>query len=139
MKMPQSLSGSSCEELVERWGIAPELAASLIMLETMWEARFPGLGSLRIISGFRTAEEQEALLEDPGSRATAVRLSTHTSCPATGADLTIPIAVDDLAKLEFGTLVLTVPGRLRWGGGSPLDEKGIPADWNHVDLGPRGS
>lgn len=26
---------------------------------------------------------------------------------------------------------------LRWGGGGPVDDIGIPVDWNHLDLGPR--
>jgi len=26
---------------------------------------------------------------------------------------------------------------LRWGGGGPREENGMPIDWPHVDLGPR--
>lgn len=137
MKLPESLEGASCDELVERWQIAPELAVRLLELEVRWAERFPGLGSLRIISGHRTVDEQLGLLEDPSSRAAPVHLSTHTTCPATGADLTLPMTADDGLKIELGFLVMA--SGLRWGGGSPLDQRGIPADWNHVDLGPRRS
>lgn len=133
MKIPQSIGGATCEDLCSRWGIAPELAVRLLQLEEWWERRFPNLGSLRIISGFRTRDEQEAL-EREGRPAADERLSTHRTCPATGADLELPIAADDNSKIEFGHLVRTAG--LRWGGGSPL-ERGIPTDWNHVDLGPR--
>jgi len=134
VKLPQSLDGSSCPELVERWGISPELAARLIVLQRMWGERFSSLGSLSIISGYRTLEEQQDL-EQEGRPAARDDLSTHRSCPATGADLQLPIAVDDHAKVELGRLVILAG--LRWGGGSKVDGFGIPSDWNHVDLGPR--
>jgi hypothetical protein len=133
VKIPQAIGGTSSEQLVERGGIAPELAARLLVLERRWEARFPGLGSLRIISGFRTADEQNQLDRD-GRPAAPDHLSTHRNCPATGADLELPIAVDRSSQLELGYLVLQTG--LRWGGGSPVQD-GVPSDWNHVDLGPR--
>jgi len=130
----QSLLGSDCAQLTEHWLIVPELADRLLELARAWDERFPGLGSLSIISGFRTAEEQQEL-ELSGRPAAPDHISTHRTCPATGADLQLPIAADDYAKAEFGRLVIL--NGLRWGGGSPVNELGIPADWNHVDLGPR--
>ena len=32
---------------------------------------------------------------------------------------------------------IAVMNGLRWGGGGPVDEGGIPLDWGHVDRGPR--
>lgn len=134
MTLPQSLEGAVCVELCERWGIAPELAVKLLNLNEVWRQRFPGLGSLSIISGYRTREVQ-AELERQGRPAAQDQLSTHRSCPATGADIRLPIAADDYVKVEFGRAAyLTL---LRWGGGSPKNALGIPEDWNHVDLGPR--
>jgi uncharacterized protein YcbK (DUF882 family) len=132
--LAESLEGRTCEHLVERWGISPELAAHLMLLNSTWERHYPGLGSLSIISGYRTREEQQEL-EREGRPAAADHLSTHRSCPATGADLRIPLAVDDSTKVELGRLAQL--SGLRWGGGSPPDVAGIPVDWNHVDLGPR--
>jgi len=134
--LPELLEGTDCATLCERWGIAPELAASLLVVDERWRATFPGLGGPSIISGFRTREEQEELSEQ-GRPAAPDDLSTHRSCPATGADLSLPVAVTADVKVDFGMIVM-VAG-LRWGGGSPLDEQGIPTDWNHVDLGPRAS
>lgn len=119
-----------------RWQVTPELATLLLVLSANWELRFPGLGSLRIISGYRTAEEQDDLRAS-GRPAAPDEASTHRSCPATGADLDLPFTADPYAKLELGRLSQLVG--LRWGGGSRLDSKGIPVDWNHVDLGPRRS
>lgn len=132
--LPESLEGRTCEDLASRWGIAPELAALLLLLDQVWERQHPGLGHLRIISGFRSRQEQEEL-ERAGRPAAPDHLSTHRTCPATGADLALPIAADDSSKIELGRLAMLVG--LRWGGGSPPDPRGIPVDWNHVDLGPR--
>jgi hypothetical protein len=120
--------GTVCH-LVEKWRISRELAESLVYL-----ARNLPFG-LQIISGYRSEEEQEKLREEGRPTAPPGR-STHTSCPATGADL-MPVAHPaDQIKLEMGR-VARLAG-LRWGGGSPIHEKtGIPSDWNHFDLGPR--
>lgn len=134
MKLPQSLNGSQCEQLCGRWGISPELAVRLLELASRWNERFGAVGGLMITSGYRTREEQEEL-ERAGRPAAQDRLSTHRSCPATGADLQLPVAADDYIKAEFGRLVIL--SGLRWGGGSPVDARGVPSDWNHVDLGPR--
>lgn len=134
MSLPQSLEAVSCEELSSRWQIDVLLAVKLLQLEMLWQQRFPGLGSLRIISGWRSADEQRGL-ELAGRPAAADERSTHRSCPATGADLALPIAADAYSKLQLGELALLVG--LRWGGGGPIDGQGIPIDWPHVDLGPR--
>lgn len=112
----------------------PELAARLIHLEELWEQRFPFSSSIRVISGYRTAEQQRDL-ELQGRPAAADMRSTHRSCPATGADLQLPLAVTANVKAELGHLAILAG--LRWGGGSTLDDTGLPVDWNHVDLGPR--
>jgi len=135
MSLPQSLEHATCEELSRRWGIDPTLAVKLIILDYMWRERFPNVGALRIVSGWRTAEEQREL-ERTGRPAAPDELSTHRSCPwATGADLSLPLAPDDYTKLQLGELARIV--NLRWGGGGPIDARGIPVDWQHVDLGPR--
>jgi len=89
---------------------------------------------LLIFSGHRTREEQDAL-ESEGRPTAPFDLSTHTTCPATGADIRPDIAWDVAVTLTFGSAALFAG--LRWGGGSPVDELGIPSDRSHVDLGPR--
>jgi len=114
-----------------KWLIEPELAMRLQMMSRHTE--FP----VSIISGGRTPTEQNALRRS-GRPAAANDVSTHLSCPATGADLMPQIAVTDVVKARLGAEA-TFAG-LRWGGGSPVDaETGIPSDWNHFDLGPRRS
>lgn len=87
-----------------------------------------------LISGARSEAEQDALRQQ--GRPTAPRgVSTHTSCPATGADLRIGLGPTRVLKAILGrTMVME---GLRWGGGGAVDSGGIPADWNHFDLGPR--
>jgi len=116
----------------DRWLISSDLAVRLTILQE----RFPL--PLWIISGYRTRAEQEQL-EREGRPAAPFDQSTHTSCPATGADLSIGLTPQtDLVKAQFGVEVRL--SGLRWGGGGPVDrETGIPEDWNHVDLGPRQS
>lgn len=87
-----------------------------------------------MISGYRTPEQQEELIRE-GRPAAPVELSTHTTCPATGADVRVATFPTDAIKATWGRIA-TEHG-LRWGGGSPRDDRGIPSDWNHVDLGPR--
>lgn len=134
MRLPQSLEGLSCEDLSSSWGIHPYLARRLLELDAIWRFDFPNLGGLRIISGARTLQEQREL-EASGRPAADPARSTHLTCPATGADLALGVAADDAVKLELGTRAIWIG--LRWGGGSSLDARGIPLDWNHVDLGPR--
>lgn len=117
--------------LAPRWGISLELARKLVAASSDKDLPF----SLSIISGFRTCEHQAELNPalpccDSGRRP----CSTHTTCPATGADLWPSVAVTNAVKAHFGRAV--VLAGLRWGGGSPKDQDGYPVDWNHVDLGP---
>ena len=115
-------------EFANRWRISCELARKLIAVA----ARLPF--PILMISGFRTREEQQAL-KDRGVETAPDHLSTHRSCPATGADIRVATAVTRQVKAWLGTVA--VEQGLRWGGGSALDEYGFPKDWNHLDLGPR--
>lgn len=115
--------------LAEQWRISCELAVRLHLLARALPF------DISIISGYRTAEEQLEL-EAAGRPTAPDELSTHRSCPATGADLRVGVAVTDAVKATLGREAITVG--LRWGGGSPIDPRtGIPSDWNHVDLGRR--
>lgn len=110
------------------WKISLELAYALVNMASRLEF------GIQIISGWRSRELQEQLIRE--GKGAPVDVSTHTSCPATGADLLPTIAVTNVVKARFGEAA-TITG-LRWGGGSAPDpETGIPEDWNHVDLGPR--
>ena len=133
MPIPQAIRPDSdpCV-LADHWGIASELAFKLVALAQ-------GLPfGIRIISGYRSPEKQRDLLARPDSMAAPVDRSTHTTCPATGADLWTSVHPADQIKWEFGRVARLVG--LRWGGGSRLDpQTNIPVDWNHVDLGPRSS
>lgn len=112
-----------------RWAITLELAYALRNMSGELPFR------LKIISGYRTAEEQ-ADLAAAGRPAAPDHLSTHRSCPATGVDVLPDIAVTNAVKATLGATAIR--HGLRWGGGSPVDRQtGIPSDWNHLDLGPR--
>ena len=87
-----------------------------------------------IISGYRTAAEQRDL-ERRGRPTAPDVVSTHRSCPATGVDISLGFGPTRVQKAIWGRIV-TLNG-LRWGGGSLVDDGGIPLDWAHVDLGPR--
>jgi len=87
-----------------------------------------------IVSGYRTRAEQAALGRQ-GRPTAPDSLSTHRSCPATGADVWIGF-LPVVTKKHIWGRILFLNG-LRWGGGSPLDNNAIPLDWQHVDLGPR--
>lgn len=127
--MRQRLTPELGVDQLARWRISCELARRLLVMS----ARVPF--GLYIISGWRSIEDQLRLAR-AGRPAADPDISTHTSCPATGADLETDIAVVPSVKAAFGRAA--VEAGLRWGGGSPVDpETGIPSDWNHVDLGPR--
>jgi hypothetical protein len=127
--IPETVSETTdpCQ-LARRWIIATELAERIVCLTHHVPFSF------QIISGWRDRDEQESLIR--AGRGAAMDKSTHTSCPATGADLWPLVAVTTNVKGYLGA-ACTLCG-LRWGGGSSLDEDGLPWDWNHVDLGPRG-
>ena len=88
-----------------------------------------------ITSGFRTRSEQDELRKE-GRPAARDDLSTHRSCPATGIDISLgPVKPSDEIISLWGWNVRLVG--LRWGGASPLDQRGNPTDWQHADAGPR--
>ncbi len=124
--------------LAFRWGITTSLALKIICLSGLLE--FP----IAIISGARSREDQ-ARLEAEGRPTAPFDLSTHadeerdgSSRFATGVDIRPQIAAVNVVRARLGAEA-TFLG-LRWGGGSPIDpQTGIPSDWNHLDLGPRGS
>lgn len=116
--------------LSREWRISLELSERLVSMATTFEGTGHGL---QIISGYRTCEEQQ-LLGERGRPAAPCDVSTHVSCPATGADLRVSGFATRQLKLELGRAAQLAG--LRWGGGSEIQD-GIPLDWNHVDLGPR--
>ncbi len=123
---PISAETDSCD-LARRWGIADELARRIVAMATS----AVDLG-LIIISGFRSCEQQEDLAR-AGRPAAPCDLSTHTLCPAIGADLWTTPAPVTAVRARF-VAAATLAG-LRVGGGGPVDPlTGIPQDWNHVDL-----
>ena len=87
-----------------------------------------------IVSGWRSARDQKRL-EREGRPTAPDELSTHRSCPATGVDISLGLFPVVAQKWIWGRIV-TMNG-LRWGGGGPRDEDGMPVDWQHVDRGPR--
>ena len=126
-----SVTGVDPCELADRWGISPELADRLN--DGADRLEFP----VAIFSGLRTPAQQRALGRE-GRPTAPVDVSTHLSCPATGADVWPQVAVVNTVKARLGT-EMSLAG-LRWGGGSPVDPStGIPSDWRHFDLGPRHS
>lgn len=118
---------------LDRWGISDELGTRIVLMAGRLEF------GIRIISGIRSEKRQDELRSE-GRPTAPPGVSTHTSCPATGADLVPMVAAVTAVKARFGAEA--VFAGLRWGGGSPIgdlesDEPGIPSDWHHVDLGPR--
>jgi len=90
--------------------------------------------NVEIISGSRTREEQRHLART-GRPAAPDELSTHRSCPATGVDVSLGFGPTRVLKAIWGRIA--VMNGLRWGGGGPVDDGGIPLDFGHVDRGPR--
>jgi uncharacterized protein YcbK (DUF882 family) len=114
------------------WKVSGETASrGALLLESLHAATGQ---RWQIISGFRTAGEQVRLSRE-GRPTAPVDLSNHTSCPATALDFRGPGIPTRAVKATFGRLALEAG--FRWGGGSAVDDVGIPSDWNHVDLGPR--
>lgn len=111
----------------DRWGISDELARRLMVMAS----RLPW--TLQIISGHRSCQQQEALDSLPCCSSGQRPCSTHTTTPATGADVwpvPTPVSAVKAAMLEAAYFA-----DLRMGGGSPLDSEGFPTDWNHLDMG----
>jgi len=131
----EDLSGLDIEEacdLADRWIVDPSVMHRLLLsaLDFWQETRMP----VWIISGHRTWAEQERLRMS-GRPTASEETSTHRSCPATGVDISLGPAPTGPMIATWGRIV-TMNG-LRWGGGSRPDERGIPSDWGHSDLGPR--
>jgi hypothetical protein len=123
--------------LADRWKISIQLAVRLILLRSL-AGRNPGFRGtagevprLFIISGYRDPERQAQICREapPGRPCAHPDRSTHTSCPATGADLRIESGPPDAWAL-LGTIWTRELGG-RWGG-----EFETP-DPNHFDLGAR--
>ena len=128
MAIPERIGEDWCG-LAGRWKLEPSLARKLVCMAQ--RAPFP----VQIISGYRSPEKQRALAQE-GRPAAPVDVSTHTACPAQGADVWPGIAVTRVVQAQLGEAGVICG--LRWGGGSPVDpETGIPSDWNHFDEGPR--
>lgn len=128
------MSPEACK-LVLQWGIHPILAEHFLRIAAQVE-RETGR-KLTIISGWRSANEQ-ASLKTAGRPTADPDLSNHLTCPATAIDVRLGVSNQLLTSTQkqiFGRIV-TESG-LRWGGGSKPDSKGIPSDWNHIDMGPR--
>ncbi len=121
-------------ELAERWKVSPDTMRRVAeAAEDVYEQIRM---EVQIISGYRTRNEQAALRR-AGRPVALDSVSTHRTCPATGVDISLGFASTDAQKLTWG-LAATTRG-LRWGGGSKVDDRGIPLDWGHVDRGPRRS
>ena len=119
-------------DMAMRWGVDPDTMERVVQSaqEYTRETALP----VDIISGFRTEREQEAL--GTAGRPTAPdEVSTHRSCPATGVDISLGLFPVVTQKWIWGRIA--VMNGLRWGGGGPRDEDGMPVDWQHVDRGPR--
>jgi hypothetical protein len=121
-------------ELADRWGITDGLAYRL--MRSAQELSFISHRSAFIISGFRS-RAQQIELKRRGRPAADPDRSTHTTCPATGAD--IWLGPNPPAGLIMRWWQIVGLNGLRLGGGSPLNDDKVPSDWPHVDLGPRGS
>lgn len=123
--------GDPCS-FADAWLLSPSLASKLFLVARQFERETGRV--VYMISGYRTEKRQQEL-KDEGRPTAPPGCSTHTTCPATGADVWCGPGVTRPMKATFGRIVSD--NGLRWGGGSPPDEGGIPRDWNHVDLGPR--
>ena len=128
----ETIAGRDACELAEAWGVRPDIMQKAIRAADIYlmQTRSP----VWIISGYRSWAEQQRLGKT-GRPAAADEKSTHRTCPATGMDISLGSWVDRDKKVYWGQVVELVG--LRWGGGSKVDEHGIPSDWQHIDAGPR--
>jgi len=129
----EPVTGEFLCAIASRWLVEPA-----VMLKALAAAReFTAVTGrdVFIMSGFRTAQEQERLKRE-GRPTAPDELSTHRSCLATGIDVDMGFLISNAMKALWGSAA--VSAGLRWGGGSPISPiTGIPSDWNHVDVGPR--
>lgn len=119
------------QEVMQRppWLLDERLSTALLRMAQEPDLPF----RIMLISGYRSCEHQAQVGTLPCCASSERPCSTHTTCPATGADLWPSVAVTNAVKAHFGRAA--VYAGLRWGGGSPHDSDGFPVDWNHVDLG----
>lgn len=118
--------------LSQTWGVECELMDRVVLVLDRVERE---LGRTpRVISGYRSRAEQDRLRRQ-GRPAAPDELSTHRVFPSRGVDISLGALPTADMIATFGRIV--VLQGLRWGGGSPVDDRGIPSDWQHVDLGPR--
>jgi len=118
--------------LADTWGVDPDVMARVFKAAELYTnfTRSP----VWIISGARSRFEQMNL--GRLGRPTALdELSTHRTCPATGVDVSLGTLPSREKKMFWGQMALA--NGLRWGGGSEVDDGGLPSDWPHVDVGPR--
>ena len=128
----ETLAGKDPCELARKWGVDLGTMSRLVLSAEDFQRET--LGEASIISGWRTKREQETLGRS-GRPAAPDNLSTHRSCPATGADIGFSRFLVTTEKHIWGRIVFM--NGLRWGGGSELDDELIPLDWHHIDRGPR--
>lgn len=122
-------------ELAERWQVEPATMERVWLSAGDFEQETGR--HVYIISGFRTAAQQERLTKAGRPTAPPGR-STHTSCPATGVDVWLGPLPNVTLKHIWGRVAIL--NGLRWGGGSQVNpETGVPSDWPHVDRGPRAA
>ncbi len=123
--------------LASRWGVTADLAGAVVRAQG--ELPF----DIWIFSGSRGREQQEEVSATPFDRSTHADVEVN-GCPrlSTAVDV-LPISpalrIDDVFTAQMGA-ALTRQG-LRWGGGAPVDDRGIPVAnerW-HVDLGARST
>jgi len=119
-------------DLAARWGVDHQLIQRVQEAAVQFAAETGR--DVWIISGHRTRGEQLQLQRE-GRPTAPDQLSTHRACPSQGIDISLgPLPVRAM-KWTWGRIAIL--HGLRWGGGSRLDENGLPTDWQHVDMGPR--
>jgi len=118
--------------LASTWRVEPDVMSRVFRAAELYQnfTRSP----VWIISGYRSRFEQMQLSRT-GRPTAPDELSTHRTCPATGLDISLGALPSREKKRFWGQMVES--NGLRWGGGGPVDEGGIPLDWQHVDNGPR--
>ncbi len=102
------ITDSSPCDLAKNWRIHPKVAEKVFTAAMLFEIEARVLGKMgkpkvRIISGYRTKAEQDALRES-GRPAARDDLSTHRSCPATGVDISLGPFPSLEQKISWGRL-----------------------------------
>lgn len=138
MPEPEAITLENWCDLANRWVVSETTMRRVARAAAIYGQRTGR--SVKIVSGFRTAVQQDALRRS--GRPTADNdKSTHLSCPATGVDISLGFAPSRFEIVSWGEIAMTQG--LRWGGGGafvtgpPGAPVAIPVDWQHVDRGPR--